>query len=88
MAKRVQLNPLQASLLAHLASGNTIYEAADAEHVSFSWAHKSVLKAKRELEAPNIPACVMRAHALGILSHPTGMYQQVFVVEEVFAIAA
>ncbi len=86
MDKQVQLNALQTELLAHVASGSTLYEAADRENVSFSWAHKNVRTAKRILGAANLASCVMRAHAIGILSHPTGAHHQVFAVtEEVFA---
>ncbi len=85
---REVLNPLQISLLAHLASGSTLYEAADREHISFSWAHKNIRTAKAALGASNHASCVMRAHAIGLLSHPTGSHQKVFVVdEEVFAVA-
>lgn len=87
MAEQIQLNAIQKALLAHIASGHNVYEAAELEHVSFSWAHKSVKAAKKALGAPNIPSCVMRAHAVGILSHPTGESLAVFVEEQEMAIA-
>ncbi len=75
------LSELQVSLLAHLASGLTVWEAANEVHISPQWAYESIRYAKRKLGAPTIPACVMRAHRLGFLSHPTGYSEQVFAID-------
>lgn len=78
---RGKLTPTQLDLLAGAASGESLTQVAVRIHVSPSHAYNEMQRVKRVLRAKTIPACVMRAHALGLLSHPTGAELAVFPVE-------
>jgi hypothetical protein len=52
-------------------------------HFSRSHACNEIQRVKAELGVASIPALVMRAHAMGLLSHPTGSDMDVFVMEAV-----
>jgi len=48
--------------------------------ISRSNAYNTIQEIKNNLEGNNIATCVIRAHALGYLSHPTGIDQGVYVI--------
>ena len=75
----IVLNDLQLRLLAYVASGKKAHEAADEIHISHDYAYQLLQGARQLLDAPTLPAAVMRAHAIGKLSHPTG-YDNVVVI--------
>jgi DNA-binding NarL/FixJ family response regulator len=73
----VKLTDRQLDLLALHASGYRIRDAARELHIERQSAYNAVASVKRRLRVSTLAACVMRAHAAGLLSHPTGPTQAV-----------
>jgi DNA-binding NarL/FixJ family response regulator len=67
-----QLNDKQIDILARHASGRSIKRVALDLHYSPGYVNNVVQQIKSALHVRTLAACVMRAHALGYLSHPTG----------------
>ena len=76
----MKLTDRQLELLALNASGYRTKDAARKLHVAEQTAYNAIASAKQKLGVATVSACVMRAHAAGLLSHPTGPMQ---VVERV-----
>jgi DNA-binding NarL/FixJ family response regulator len=72
------LTPQMVSFLAAHASGRTLTAVAMEMHYSYSNVRNTLDEAKSRLGCNTLAAAVMRAHALGYLTHPTGAEQRVF----------
>lgn len=77
---RPLLTKTMVKVLARHASGLTLKEVAEEQYVTYSAVTNIIYDAKDRLEADTIAALVMKAHALGYLSHPTGAEDQVFPI--------
>lgn len=75
------LTDFQVQLLARAGSGETLREAANEMHFSYGTAYNHMRVIKKRLGARTLSACVMRAYAMGYLSHPTGADYSVVPVD-------
>jgi DNA-binding CsgD family transcriptional regulator len=72
LRRPVELTQTQLKLLALVSSGYSLADAGRSMHFSRSHAYNEIQRVKSELGVVSLPALCMRAHALGLLSHPTG----------------
>ena len=70
--KPPRLSHRQLELMAMVASNKSIAEAANESGITPSYAYALLTNAKEELLANNISTCIIRAHALGMLTDPNG----------------
>ena len=68
-------------ILAQHASGYRLKEIAGRVYLSYPRVTGIAGEAKRELGVQTLAGAVIRAHALGYLSHPTGPEGRVFPTE-------
>lgn len=76
--QRPKLSSLMVTLLAGHANGKQVKEMAKERYVSYSSATQTVAEAKKRLEARSLAHAIVRAQAMGFLSHPTGADMHVF----------
>lgn len=75
---RPLLTKTMLKILARHASGLTLKEVASEQYISYSAVTNAMYDARQRMEVGSLAGLVMRAHALGYLSHPTGTEQRVF----------
>lgn len=68
-------------ILAHHASGLNFKEVAAKIFVSYSAVTNTMYEARQRTETKTIGELIMKAHAMGYLSHPTGPNSEVFVLD-------
>ena len=69
------------SILARHASGLSLKDVASEIYVSYSAVTNTMYDARKRFNVDSNAALVMRAHSMGLLSHPTGPSQEVFVLD-------
>ena len=77
----VSLSPMALEILALHASGYRLKEISKKVYLSYPRVTGIAGEAKRELGVKTLAGAVIRAHDLGLLSHPTGAESRVFVLE-------
>jgi DNA-binding NarL/FixJ family response regulator len=83
MRKRPLFTPSMLKILARHASGLSLKDVAREIYVSYSAVTNTMYDARKRVGVDSNAALVIRAHSLGLLSHPTGPDQQVFVLNPI-----
>lgn len=81
MRNKPMFTPRMLSILARHASGLSLKDVAREIYVSYSAVTNTMYEARKRVGVDSNSALVIRAHSLGLLSHPTGPDQQVFVLD-------
>lgn len=74
------LSPLMQNILALNASDMRNGQIAERLHISYSTVINTLAESRDRLGVVTIGAAIMRAHAMGYLSHPTGADAGVIVL--------